>query len=799
MTDENLNEVSQRIDKLTAEINAAAEAYYVNDAPVMSDSAYDSLLRELMALEEAYPQFKKSDSPTQRVGGEASSTFGEVTHATKMYSLDNAMDFDELDEWMKKVEEEVGRFPELCLELKIDGLSIALTYEDGKLIRGATRGDGTIGEDVTANVRFINDVPEELTLAGLSRLSTNMAAINSTGRTNMAAIDDAEQTSSSTNMATINSEGQTNMAAIDDAGQTSSSTNMAAIDYAGQTSSSTNMAAINSEGQTNMAAINSAGRTIMAAMAAIELRGETYMPKAAFEALNAKAEEINDEIERGVRKQKKEKIFANPRNAAAGSLRQKDPLVTRERNLKTYMYSIANQDDVKVQTQFELLEWLKVCGFNVNPHVKLAKSVKEVHDFCEDCLKKRESFECDIDGVVVKVNSFALQNELGFTSRAPKWAIAYKFPPEEKTTILKDITVQVGRTGVLTPVAELEPVSIAGSIVSRATLHNEDEVLRKDVRIGDTVIVHKAGDVIPEVVGPILSLRPEGAKKWKMAEKCPACGATIVRTPGEAAHRCISLECPAQRKEKLKFWASREAMDIDCLGAEVISSLADSGRVSDFADFYTLAPNEISEIETSRVDGEGKHVVVGMKNAEKIHAAIKKSKSNGLERVINALGIPGIGKNLARDLSHNFPTIKELSEADCETLTGIDGVGDILAREIVTFFKTESNRKVLERLQNLGVDMSSKTQMSFGSAPLKGMTFVITGTLVETGLSRDEAGDKLRALGAKVTNSVSKNTSFVVVGQNAGSKEKKAQDLGVPTIDEAELSYILENKCAPRA
>ena len=743
MTDENLNEVSQRIDKLTAEINAAAEAYYVNDAPVMSDSAYDSLLRELMALEEAYPQFKKSDSPTQRVGGEASATFGEVTHATKMYSLDNAMDFDELDEWMKKVEEEVGRFPELCLELKIDGLSIALTYEDGKLIRGATRGDGTIGEDVTANVRFINDVPEELTLAGLSRLSTNMAAINSTGRTNMAAI--------------------------------------------------------NSEGQTNMAAINSAGRTTMAAMAAIELRGETYMPKAAFEALNAKAEEINDEIERGVRKQKKEKIFANPRNAAAGSLRQKDPLITRERNLKTYLYSIANQDDVKVQTQFELLEWLKVCGFNVNPHVKLAKSVKEVHDFCEDCLKKRESFECDIDGVVVKVNSFALQNELGFTSRAPKWAIAYKFPPEEKTTILKDITVQVGRTGVLTPVAELEPVSIAGSIVSRATLHNEDEVLRKDVRIGDTVIVHKAGDVIPEVVGPILSLRPEGAKKWKMAEKCPACGATIVRTPGEAAHRCISLECPAQRKEKLKFWASREAMDIDCLGAEVISSLADSGRVSDFADFYTLAPNEISEIETSRVDGEGKHVVVGMKNAGKIHTAIEKSKSNGLERVINALGIPGIGKNLARDLSHNFPTIKELSEADCETLTGIDGVGDILAREIVTFFKTDSNRKVLERLQNLGVDMSSKTQMSFGSAPLKGMTFIITGTLVETGLSRDEAGDKLRALGAKVTNSVSKNTSFVVVGQNAGSKEKKAQDLGVPTIDEAELSYILENECAPRA
>ncbi len=699
---ENLSDIKIRISALTAEINEAQNAYYVNDAPVMSDAAYDSLFRELMALEEAYPQFKKQDSPTQRVGGEASSQFSEVAHAQKMYSLDNAMDFGELDEWLHKLETEIGHLPELCLELKIDGLSIALTYENNKLVRGATRGDGTNGEDVTANVRFIADVPESLDFAGASKIEKGVLSV--------------------------------------------------------------------------------------------ELRGETYMPKIAFNELNAKAEEINDEIERGCRKQKKEKIFANPRNAAAGSLRQKDPLVTRDRNLKTYIYSIADQSNVTVATQFELLEWLKSCGFNVNPHVKLAKSVDEVHDFCEKCLTSRESFECDIDGVVVKVNSFALQDELGFTSRAPKWAIAYKFPPEEKTTILKDITVQVGRTGVLTPVAELEPVTIAGSVVARATLHNEDEVLRKDVRIGDTVIVHKAGDVIPEVVGPILSLRPDDAKKWKMVEKCPACGSTVVRIEGEAAHRCISLECPAQAKEKLKFWASREAMDIECLGAEVISSLSDSGRVKDFADFYTLTPQEIASVETSRLDGEGKHVVVGMKNAEKIISSLENSKENGLERVLNALGIPGIGKNLARDLASNFASISDLAGADEETLIEIDGVGDNLAKEVINFFAFPQNKKVLERLENLGVDMKSKTKTVSGDAPLKGLTFVITGTLVDTGLSREEAGQKLRELGAKVTNSVSKNTSFVVVGQNAGSKEKKAHDLGIPTLDETQLTYIFTNE-----
>ena len=420
-----------------------------------------------------------------------------------------------------------------------------------------------------------------------------------------------------------------------------------------------------------------------------------------------------------------------------------------------------------------------------------------MHNFCEKCLDERESFECDIDGVVVKVNSFALQDELGFTSRAPKWAIAYKFPPEEKTTILKDITVQVGRTGVLTPVAELEPVTITGSVVARATLHNEDEVRKKDVRIGDTVVVHKAGDVIPEVVGPILSLRPADAKAWQMVETCPACGSKVVRIEGEAAHRCISLECPAQRVEKLKFWASREAMDIENLGAEVISNLADSGRVKDVADFYTLALDEVAEVPTSRQNNDGNHVPVGMKNAEKIMAAINKSKDSGLERVINGLGIPGIGKNLARDLASNFSSIEELMAANTAQLTNIEGVGEILAKEIVDFFNFEANRKVLQRLTKLGVNMESKTQLLGDNLSLKGLTFVITGTLVNTGLSRDEAGEKLRALGAKVTNSVSKNTSYVVVGENAGSKEKKAHELGIPCLNESDLAYILENGVPP--
>ncbi len=699
-------EAEARILQLRSEIQAASDAYYLNDAPVMSDAAYDSLMRELIALEADYPQLQDPNSPSVRVGGGVAQQFSEVTHESKMYSLDNAMNFDELDAWINKVVSEVGYFPELCLELKIDGLSIALTYSQNNLVRAATRGDGTVGEDVTANINYVSDVPKTISLAGSQRF------------------DDVVKTS--------------------------------------------------------------------------ELRGETYMPKFSFEKLNAEAKAINEQIEIKHLKQKKEKIFANPRNAAAGSLRQKDPTVTRDRNLQTFMYSIANQDDVEVSSQYELLQWLKDCGFHVNPDVALAKSIDEVHAFCKACLDKRDALDYDIDGVVVKVNDFALQDKMGFTSRAPKWAIAYKFPPEEKATILKDITVQVGRTGVLTPVAELEPVSIAGSVVSRATLHNEDEVLRKDVRIGDTVIVHKAGDVIPEVVGPILKLRPEGAKQWQMVEKCPACGSTVVRRQDEVAHRCISIECPAQRLEKLKFWASREAMDIESLGSEIISALVDEGLVKNFADFYRLKVSQVQRLQTQRKNKDGLPVPVGEKNATKIVENIEKSKDNNLDRVINGLGIPGIGKNLARDLSFNFASIDDLMNASQEQLASIEGVGSVLAKEIVDFFAVPANKHVISELQSLGVKMLSKNaNAEIGDLPLAGKTFVLTGTLVETGMGRDEASDKLRQLGAKVTSSVSRNTSFVVAGENAGSKQDKALSLGVPILSESDLVYIFENRALP--
>lgn len=702
---EEKNMAHTRILDLRKEIKKASDAYYISDAPLMSDAVYDSLMRELIALENAYPEFADANSPSVTVGGGVSSQFEEVIHESKMYSLDNAMNFEELDSWVHKVEDELGVFPEFCLELKIDGLSIALTFDENKFVRAATRGDGVVGEDVTENVLFVQDVPRELSIQGAAKVENSKKPL--------------------------------------------------------------------------------------------ELRGETYMPKSSFSALNKEAERINGEISCGHLKGKKEKLFANPRNAAAGSLRQKNPLVTRDRNLKTFMYSIASQDDVAITNQFDLLKWLANCGFHVNPDVTLANSIDEIHDFCKACLEKRDVLEYDIDGVVVKVNDFSLQEKLGFTSRAPKWAIAYKFPPEEKTTLLKDITVQVGRTGVLTPVAELEPVTIAGSVVSRATLHNEDEVVRKDVRIGDTVVVHKAGDVIPEVVGPILELRPKDAKPWEMAKKCPACGSTVVRIDGEVAHRCISLECPAQRLEKLKFWASREAMDIESLGSENISTLIDEGRVSDFADFYTLTVDEIKTLKTQRTNKDGEPVPVGEKNAIKIFESIQKSKFNNLDRVINGLGIPGIGKNLARDLSLHFSDMKELMNASPEDLAKIDGLGAILAKGVVDFFKIPQNLNVIDRLMELGVLMKSNSDGTADNLPLKSLTFVLTGTMVNSGMSRDEASDELRNLGAKVTSSVSKNTSFVVAGENAGSKREKAVALGVPILNEQDLVYILENRALP--
>lgn len=686
---------SARIEALRREIEHHTYQYYALDAPEISDAAFDSLMRELKQLEAAYPHLVDAQSPTQRVGGYVGNQFASVTHEKRMYSLDNAMDLDELDTWMESIEQALGVFPELCLELKIDGSSIALTYEDGALVRAATRGDGTTGEDVTANMRTVADVPLRLR-----------------------------------------------------------------SDYAADMSASA---------------------------ASCEVRGEVYMSKKSFEALNLAAQAAG------------KPLFANPRNAAAGSLRQKDPLVTASRNLSTFIYAIADNRAVTLQTQWQLLEWLRSAGFHVNPDVALASTRAQVHAFCQHCLEKRDQLPYEIDGVVVKVNAFAYQEQLGFTSRAPRWAIAFKFPPEEKTTLLRDITVQVGRTGVLTPVAELDPVVVAGSTVARATLHNADEVHRKDVRVGDTVIVRKAGDVIPEVVGPVLSLRPRNALIWQPPTVCPSCGSPVVTEKDEVALRCISIDCPAQALERLLHWVSREAMDIDGAGIEIIKRLVEVGRMSDVADFYTLRADELAALETNRENGEGARVRVGRTIAEKLVTAIEASKARPFDRVVNGLGIRHVGKNTARMLVDAFPSMQALMNATPQQLEAVYGIGQTGAASIYTFLHTPDNIKVIERLDEAGVTMAKIAPEPEEVLPqtLLDLTFVLTGTLSVSHMTRDEAADALRARGAQVSSSVSKKTSYVIAGEAAGSKYDKAVKLGVPVMDELQFLHMLETGAPP--
>ena len=563
-----------RAEALRREIEHHSYQYYALDAPTISDAAFDSLMRELREIEAAHPELVTASSPTQRVGGYVGEQFAPVVHERRMYSLDNAMDLDELDEWMERTAEACGgALPPLCCELKIDGSSIALTYEDGVLVRAATRGDGTTGEDVTVNMRTVRDVPLRLR--------------------------------------------------------------------------------------------DEARGAIAPGVETLELRGEVYMPKKSFEALNAAAEEEG------------RAPFANPRNAAAGSLRQKDPAVTKMRDLSTFMYAIADDAALEVEGQWELLQWLRKAGFHVNPDVRLCTTAEEVRGFCRECLDRRESLPYEIDGVVVKVNDFARQRAMGFTARAPRWAIAFKFPPEEKTTLLRDITVQVGRTGALTPVAELTPVVVAGSTVARATLHNLDEVHRKDVRVGDTVIVRKAGDVIPEVLGPVLSLRSPEARIWEMPSVCPSCGSSVVRDPGEVAFRCISIDCPAQALERLLHWASRGALDIDGMGEEIVSRLVESGRVADVADYYSLSEEELASLDMGRVKADGEPVRLGHTVAKKLVAAIEASKGRSFARVLFGLGIRHVGKTTAEAIAAAYPSMDALAAAGEDELAGVYGVGSV--------------------------------------------------------------------------------------------------------------------------
>ena len=686
-----------RAEALRREIEHHSYQYYALDAPTISDAAFDSLMRELREIEAAHPELVTASSPTQRVGGYVGEQFAPVVHERRMYSLDNAMDLDELDEWMERTAEACGgSLPPLCCELKIDGSSIALTYEDGVLVRAATRGDGTTGEDVTVNMRTVRDVPLRLR--------------------------------------------------------------------------------------------DEARGAIAPGVETLELRGEVYMPKKSFEALNAAAEEEG------------RAPFANPRNAAAGSLRQKDPAVTKMRDLSTFMYAIADDGALEVEGQWELLQWLRKAGFHVNPDVRLCATAEEVRGFCRECLDRRESLPYEIDGVVVKVNDFARQRAMGFTARAPRWAIAFKFPPEEKTTLLRDITVQVGRTGALTPVAELVPVVVAGSTVARATLHNLDEVHRKDVRVGDTVIVRKAGDVIPEVLGPVLSLRPEGAPTWHMPERCPSCDSPVIREEGEVAYRCISIDCPAQALERLLHWASRGALDIDGMGEEIVSRLVESGRVADVADYYSLSEEELASLDMGRVKADGEPVRLGHTVAKKLVAAIEASKGRTFARVLFGLGIRHVGKTTAEAIAAAYPSMDALSTAGEDELAGIYGVGPKVAHGMWLFFRTPDNVSVIERLRAAGVTMADEAAAPGEEVPqvLAGLTFVLTGTLTHSGMTRDEAGARLKAMGAKVSGSVSKKTSFVVAGENAGSKYDKAVALGVPVLDEAQLLNLLETGEVPR-
>ena len=686
-----------RAEALRREIEHHSYQYYALDAPTISDAAFDSLMRELREIEAAHPELVTASSPTQRVGGYVGEQFAPVVHERRMYSLDNAMDLDELDEWMERTAEACGgSLPPLCCELKIDGSSIALTYEDGVLVRAATRGDGTTGEDVTVNMRTVRDVPLRLR--------------------------------------------------------------------------------------------DEARGAIAPGVETLELRGEVYMPKKSFEALNAAAEEEG------------RAPFANPRNAAAGSLRQKDPAVTKMRDLSTFMYAIADDGALEVEGQWELLQWLRKAGFHVNPDVRLCATAEEVRGFCRECLDRRESLPYEIDGVVVKVNDFARQRAMGFTARAPRWAIAFKFPPEEKTTLLRDITVQVGRTGALTPVAELVPVVVAGSTVARATLHNLDEVHRKDVRVGDTVIVRKAGDVIPEVLGPVLSLRSPEARIWEMPSVCPSCGSPVVRDPGEVAFRCISIDCPAQALERLLHWASRGALDIDGMGEEIVSRLVESGRVADVADYYSLSEEELASLDMGRVKADGEPVRLGHTVAKKLVAAIEASKGRTFARVLFGLGIRHVGKTTAEAIAAAYPSMDALSTAGEDELAGIYGVGPKVAHGMWLFFRTPDNVSVIERLRAAGVTMADGAAAPGEEVPqvLAGLTFVLTGTLTHSGMTRDEAGARLKAMGAKVSGSVSKKTSFVVAGENAGSKYDKAVALGVPVLDEAQLLNLLETGEVPR-
>lgn len=651
------------IDQLRRELERAGYEYYVLDKPTMSDYDYDHKLRRLEELEQAHPETVTPDSPTQRVGGQALSTFEPVQHRVPLESLQDVFDFDEVRAFDQRVQSTVTGAV-YVVEPKVDGLSVALEYENGLFVRGATRGDGQVGEDVTANLRTVRSIPLR--------------------------VDGAPEH--------------------------------------------------------------------------LIVRGEVFMPKKVFHALN-------DERER-----RGEALFANPRNAAAGSLRQQDPKIAAQRKLDILVFNVQWSDGVAFQTHEETLDYLAQKGFKVIPH-KLCTTMDQVTERITQIGEDRDQFSFDIDGAVVKVNDLSQRAVLGSTAKFPRWAAAYKYPPEVKPSRLTDIVVQVGRTGVLTPKAVLEPVRLAGTTVTSATLHNQDFISDKDIRIGDTVLVRKAGEIIPEVLSVVLDKRPADSQPYFLPKTCPVCGAPVERDEDGAHMRCTGAECPAQLLRNLTHFASRDAMDIDGCGPAVIQQLIDSGLISNAADLYSLHAADVAKLDR-----------MGEKSAENLIRAIENSKANDLSRLLYGLGIRQVGEKAAKTLAAHFGSMDALMAATEEALTEIPDVGGITARCIADYFRGDQAKDLIRRLKEAGVNMESTAQPT--GDLLAGLTFVLTGELESA--SRKEAGEKLEALGAKVSGSVSKKTGAVVAGEAAGSKLRKAQELGVPVLSEEQYRVLVD-------
>ena len=652
-------DIKKRIDELIDLINYHNNKYYLEDSPEISDYEYDKLISELIKLEEENQQYKRSDSPSQRVGGKPLSKFEQVVHKVPMLSLSNAYSESDLRDFDRRIRELTSNNIEYVVEFKIDGLSVGLTYETGNFVQGATRGDGVIGEDVTQNLKTIRTIP------------LNLKEEDTLG-----------------------------------------------------------------------------------------VRGEVYIPRKEFERLNEKQEE------NGLA------LFANPRNAAAGSLRQLDSKITAQRPLNIFVFNLEYINNKEFKTHSESLEYLSSLGFTVSPNYKLCKSIDEVIEFIKYWAENRQNLNFDIDGMVIKVNNLNQREEIGYTAKSPKWAIAYKFPAERKESKVKEIIVEVGRTGTITPTAILEPVRLAGSTVSRATLHNEDYIREKDIKIGDTVIVQKAGDIIPQVVEVVIEKRTGDEVEFKMPEVCPACGEPTMRVEGEAALKCINMVCPAQIRRGIIHFVSRDAMNIEGLGESIVSLLLNENIIKDVADLYYIKKEQLVNLER-----------MGEKSAQNLINSIEKSKQNDLSRLIHGLGIKFIGSKGAKILANHFKDIDNISKATIDNLINLDEFGKTMAESVVEFFKEEKNLNIIKKLKDAGVNTKSlKLEENDLVKVFEGMKIVLTGTLPT--LKRNDAKDIIEKLGAKATSSVSKSTSFVLAGEEAGSKLEKANDLGIKVVDE---------------